>query len=187
MRDAGMQWLALNIGDGAGWDDWKVVVDRARLLDVKVFPWARCRTMTECYHLLAAADNVSFLAILNIENEFENVVSPQAVATLVHQFPELDVGISTLGWMYNDVDYRPLGHLPFLLQIFAQDMGREPDELQKIQGDCCTHARELGVTYVGVTYQTYGKAEPDWYAYWKGARSFYTGDDIGAGNWADWA
>lgn len=181
-----MLWLACNIGDGQTWDDWRIVVDRARLLGVKVFPWKRCLTMTDCYELLTVADSVGFMAILNIENEFQTVVSPKAVATLVRQFPELQVGISTVGWLYDDTDFAPLGDLPFLLQLFAQDMRRNPDELEQIQKDCCTHARDLGVTYAGVTYQTYGLAKPEWYSYWKGVRSYYTGDDIG-GNWVAWA
>lgn len=186
MKAAGIRWLAVNIGDGQRWNDWRVVIERARALEVDVFPWARCRTLVECWNLLDTADLVSFKAILNIEDEFESVCAPDKVAGVVADFPELDVGISSVAWLYNDVDFKPLAKLPMLLQIFPADNRWEPSELEAKQADCVKHARDHGFTYVGVTFQAYGAAEPSWYAYHEGVRSYYSGDDVGAGNWSTW-
>lgn len=187
MKAAGMEWLALNVGDGQEWNDWRTVIDRARPLGVVVIPWARCLTLTQCYDLLDLADLVAFHAILNIEDEFKDSVSPAKVAEIVADFPDVQVGISTVAWLYNDVDYSPLEKLPVLLQVFPADNGWSPDQIEQRQSDCVQHARDQGFTYVGVTLQTYAGAEPGWYGYLKGARSLYTGDDVGAGNWGAWA
>lgn len=186
MKDAGIQWLACNVGDGHGWEDWRIVITNARLLGVQIFPWARCRTVEECYRLCEIADSVGFQVLLNVEDEFQGGVSPTAVATILRDFPDLQPAISTVGWVYNNVDYSPLAAVPALLQLFMQDMRRDPADLEQIQKDCCLHARERGFVYLGVTYQTYGAAKPEWYEFWKGPRSYYSGDDIG-GSWADWA
>lgn len=186
MKAAGMKWLALNVGDGQHWADWQVVIDRARANDVQVYPWMRCRTLQDCWDLLDHADMVSTWGILNLEDELKDGVSPAAVAGLLDDF-DVEVGISSVAWLYNDVDFSPLAELPMLLQVFAQDNRWEPAELERKQRDCVTHARDKGFTYVGVTFQTYGEAEPDWYVYHDGTRSYFTGDDIGAGQWEAWA
>lgn len=195
MKAAGMQYLALNIGDGQHWNDWRIVVNRARALDVNVFPWARCRTADEVYALCDTADLVAFQVIVNVEDEFKDTLPPKAVATLLRDFDELEIAISMPAWAYNDVDYAPLAEYPMLLQLFPQDMRIDPSELEQKQRDCVTHARDKGFTYVGITCQTYGedgvsygKAKPEWYAYMNGGtRSLFTGDDVGASNWAAWA
>lgn len=187
MKNTGMRWLALNVGDGANWDDWRIVAQKAREIELPVMPWARCRTLQEVNALLALAKSVGFYAILNIENEFKDVLPPSVVAPRVAAYEaEVACAISTVGWVYNDVDYSPLADTPFLLQLFASDMRREPRELEQIQKDCCGHARDKGIAYLGVTFQTYFPAQPEWYSYWDGVRSYFTGDDIGGGSWAKW-
>lgn len=186
MHAAGFKWLALNVGDGHRWDDWRPVIDRARALNVVVMPWARCRTLTQCWDLLDEADLVSFQAILNVEDEFKQEVDPGLLAGVITDFPDLKVGISTVAWLYNDVDYSPLAGYPVLLQIFPADNGWDPSELEQKTKDCVAHARDKGFTYVGATVQTYAGAEPGWYGYLSGAKSLYTGDDVGAGNWEAW-
>lgn len=187
MKAAGMSWLALNIGDGQAWNDWRIVIDRARAIGVDVFPWARCRTLAECYDLLDQADLVGFRALLNLEDELETVCPPAKVAEILADFPELEVGISSVAWLYNDVDFTPFASLPVLLQIFPQDNRWEPAEIELRQQECVKHARAKGFTYVGVTVQAYGGAKPEWYGYIEGTFSIFTGDDVGAGNWAAWA
>ena len=187
IKRAGYEWLALNVGDGQKWDDWRTVIDRARDESVVALPWARCRTLAEVEDLLDMADLVSFHCILNIEDEFKTVLEPWRIAPAIADVPELQVGISSVAWLYNDVDFRPLGKLPMLLQLFPADNRWMPDELPEKQADCVRHAREHGFTYVGVTLQTYGTAQPGWYGYWKGVRSLYTGDDVGSGNWGEWS
>jgi hypothetical protein len=191
MAAAGMKWLALNVGDGQHWDDWRVVRERAKAANVEVLPWARCRTLSDCHDLLETADAFASKVILNIEDEFKDVLSPARVAAMLPDYTlqsnALDVAISTVGWVYNDVDYNPLGDYPVLLQIFPTDMRRDPAELETIQAQCVAHARDKGFTYVGVTIQAYGDAKPEWYGYIDGTFSIFSGDDVGSSNWAAWA
>lgn len=189
MKAAGMKWLALNVGDGQHWDDWLIVRERAAIVGVEVLPWARCRTLSDCHDLLETADLFASKVILNIEDEFKDVLPPSGVAALLPDYTmqshALDVAISTVGWLYNAVDYRPLSDLPFLLQVFWEDMRFDPSLMESKQRDCVLHAREKGVTYVGVTFLTV-RSQPSFYAYHNGTRSLYTGDDVGGGNWTAW-
>jgi hypothetical protein len=191
MKAAGMAWLALNVGDGHDWLSWETVRRNARAADVETFPWKRCRTLGECRELLELGSSYAAKAILNIEDEFKDVCAPAKVAELVFEYSihdaAFDVGISTVGWLYNDCTFLPLSNLPVLLQVFAADNKWAPAELQKRQAECVTHARDKGFTYVGVTYQTYAGAKPEWYAFAGGAtRSWFTADDIGGGRWGAW-
>src|SRR4029077_5712954 len=131
---------------------------------VAVLPWARVRTLTELHELMETADVFSSRVIVNIEDEFKDVLPPARVTALLSDYTfqsyALDVAISTPGWLYNDVDYHALQDYPALLQLFPQDMRRDPAELEQIQADCVKHARDKGFVYVGVTCQTYGAAEP---------------------------
>lgn len=187
MKAAGTKWLAVNLGDGFEWTDWTTVVSRGRALGVQVFPWQRCRTIVECYDLLDVADRVGFRAILNLENELETTCPPNKVAEVMADFPDLVVSFSCNGWLPNDVDFRPIAHRPVLLQLFPTDMKRNPTELPQLELDCRKHAADKGFKFIGITAQTYAGAQPSWYAYMnERPHSFYTGDDIGAGNWAAW-
>jgi hypothetical protein len=201
MHAAGMTWLALNLGDGHTWDDWRVVVTRARARAVQVIPWARCRTLAELEALLTEADLRGFRAIANIEDEFERdgdhgpaPMPPAKVREVIDDYPDLAVSFSTGGWLMNDVDYAPIAHRPVLLQVFAQDLKRPPAELPKVTADCIAHAHDKGFKHVGVTCQAYGeegvgygRAEAEWYSFLGlKPRSIYTGDDVGAGNWPSW-
>lgn len=191
-------WLALNVGDGQHWSDWQVVIDRARAANVEVLPWARCRTLVECHELLETADMFASKCLLNIEDEFKDVLPPSRVAALLPDYTlqskALDVGISTVGWLYGtdgggqaDVDYSSLTNYPFLLQVFWEDMKFDPALMEQKQADCVRHARlDKEITYVGVTFMTV-RSNPSYYAYWGGPRSWYTGDNIPAGTWSEWA
>jgi len=194
-NDGGMKWVAVNLGDGFVWEDWRIVVDRARALSVQVFPWARCRTALELHVLLEQADLVGFRAIANIEDEFERdsaggpaPLPPTLVRKIIDGFPQVAVSFSTGGWLQNDVVYTPITHRPVLLQVFPQDLKRDPADLPQITADCIQHAHDKGFRHVGVTCQAYGLAEPEWYDYLGSQpKSIYAGDDVGAGNWAAWA
>ena len=56
----------MNIGDGHKWNDWRTVIDRARALSVVVMPWARCRTLTQCWELLDQADEALGFALSDV-------------------------------------------------------------------------------------------------------------------------
>lgn len=195
MKAAGITWLTLNIGDGQSWAEWYTVITRAKALGMGVFPWARCRTLAECRLLLEAADLVGNRGILNIEDEFERApgggpapCAPDKVREVIDEYPGVAVSFSTGAWLMNAVDYTPIAHRPVLLQLFPTDMNRSPTELPQLEIDCRAHARAKGFRYIGITCQTYATAQPSWYAYMgTRPRSLYTGDDIGAGNWAAWA
>jgi hypothetical protein len=192
-------WLALNVGDGLAWSDWNAIIGLATPAGVRVLPWKRCRTLAECAELLELAERVSVRGILNIEDEFERgagpgepaACPPNKVAELLAHF-DVAVAFSTGGWLMNDVDYRPIGHRPVLLQMFPQDMHRDPSTLPQVTADCIANAHAHGFRHVGITCQTYGtdgasygKAQPEWYAFLGAApRSLYTGDDVG--DWSAW-
>ena len=187
MKTAGMDWLAMNIGDGQTWEDWKTVVDRCYQNSVVPIPWARCRTLVDLTSLMWEAEQVSFNVIANLEDELKDVLPPNKVAATFSMFDQMNIALSCPGWLYNDINYGALGRLPVLLQIFPQDAHWSFDQLEGKQDDCVEHARAKGFTWVGVTYQTYGGALPAWYSFNQGTRSYFTGDDIGAGNWEAWA
>jgi hypothetical protein len=183
-----VQWFALNLGDGQTWDRYSTLREIAKENDVLCMPWARVYDPDEVFALLYQAEQVGFHCLLNIENEFQTDLPPMTVRDLIDEFSALQVGISTVGWVYNDIDLECLADVPFLLQIFPTEF-RPPwpvDEIPQKETDCIRHARELGAVYVGTTIQTYGGAEPSWFAYQDHVRSYYTGDDIGQGGWTDW-
>lgn len=193
MKQAGMAWLALNVGDHAP-NKWTLVRSRADAASVVVFPWARLghpehgETFDDCLVklqvLYQACDAWGENCIPNVETEFKTICTPAQLA------PELDSrvhGISTVGWLYQDTDYSPITDKPFLLQVFWEDMKFDPSLMEQKQRECVYHAREKGCGNVGVTFQTV-RSLASFYAYWKGhVRSYFTGDDIGGGRWAAWA
>lgn len=192
MKAAGMQWLALNVREHAP-AEWDVVRSRADALNMPCKPWARLglpdqgETRDDCLVMLQtiyqACDAWGENGIPNVETEFERIFPPDELAAEIDHRIE---GLSSVAWLYNAVNFTPVAHLPLLLQIFKTDNRWTVDEIEKRQADCVLHAREKGFTYVGVTFQTYGGAQPSWYAYHSGTRSYFTGDDIGGGQWAPW-
>lgn len=184
---ADVGWVTLNVGDGHTWDDWQTVRDIASVNGVTVYPWQRCFNELALRHLMQLAVENGVQPLPNLEKELEGEMPPTKVERICLEYAVAVVGWSVLGWLPNDVDMSPMGQAaPVLLQLFPQDMRRDPSELEKIQRDSVVHARDLGCKNVGVTYQTYGEATPEWYEFWGGVRSYYTGDDIGAGGWSTW-
>lgn len=99
---------------------------------------------------------------------------------------------STLAWLQNGVNWRPLAETDdaVLLQIFPRDNHWAVGEIAQKMGDCVAHAREMGLTYVGVTYQTFGegveKAQPSWFNVTDYMHSTFPGNRIGHGEWGNW-
>jgi hypothetical protein len=180
-------WFAVNVGDDHAWADWGRLRATARTNGVTVYPWRRCFTPDGLHALLELASDEGVQPLPNLESELEGALPPDTVAQIVSQYPVDPVGWSTLGWLQNDVDFAPIAQRPALLQIFPTDMRLDPVELRSTQAACVRHARDKGFVNVGVTFQTYGTAKPEWYAYYAGVRSLYTGDDLGLGGWEAWS
>lgn len=183
-----VQWFALNLGDGQTWERYRVLREVAKENGVLCMPWQRLYDQDDLFGFMYAAEQVGFHALPNIENEFESTLPPSAVREVIEEFPEIHVGISTVAWIYNDIDLAPLKHLPFLLQMFPTDARWAIPEIPQKITDCIRHARvDKGLTYVGATIQTYADAEPEWFSSTEGdVRSYYTGDDMGVGGWEQW-
>jgi hypothetical protein len=193
MREAGVKWLALNVGDFP-MTAWATVLNRAAAIGVAYLPWARLAQPGEPssavqgkLELLAQVGRAwNAPAILpNYEKEAETV-SPAAVAKmlLMVDWPRL-VGFSTQGWLANDVDFGPLNAHPVLLQCFPTDAGWQPADVRQKTLQCVTHARDKGFVYVGCTFQTYADALPDWYDIASFQHSLYPGDGL-FGQWGKW-
>lgn len=167
---------------------------------MRVFPWIRlCHVNigenfeTIKRHLDLLATTALFWGEDTIVPNYEDEASvhkPESVADYL--YGTLDwgghVGWSTLAWLQNDLNWSVLNRDPALLQIFPQDNRWSVDEIQDKQDDCVAHARDLGFTYVGVTFQTYGdplKAQPDWYDL-RGSHSVFPGNVIAHGEWDNW-
>jgi hypothetical protein len=180
-------WLALNVGDGHSWEEWRQTRDIAARNGVSVYPWERCHDESYLRHLLELAEIHAVQPLPNLEQELDDGTLPAArVGKVCAEYPVTVVGWSLVAWLYADVDFLPLTDRPALLQVFPADNRWTPEELPAKQRDCIRHARRKGFLHVGVTHQTYAGAEPEWYAYHRGPRSLFTGDDMGTGNWARW-
>lgn len=182
---AGYRWLAVNVGDGFSWQAWQQVHDRARREGITVMPWRRCFDEQQLRALMQLASDLAVQPIPNLEDELETTLAPARVAAICREYPVAVAGWSLVGWLYNDVDHRPLTYAPALLQLFPFDMRFDPVDLPRKQRDCVWNARRHGFRHVGVTFQVYRGAKPEWYAYHRGTRSLYTGDDVGTG-WQAW-
>lgn len=127
----------------------------------------------------------------NYENE-ASTYSPEQVADYLYGYANWDgkTGWSTQGWLPNDVDFSPLGERgdPALLQIFPTDLKWDfhPVVIAQKMRDCIVHARQLGFTYVGVTYQTYASCYPDLFNCTDYMHSVFPGNVIAHGEWDEW-
>jgi len=188
---AGYKWAALNVADGHGWSDWQSSTPQFLAAGMRVPIWGRVANSSVAT-IQGLAVQLRRPCILDIEDEFK-VTSPLVFEREIRAARPAgftrETVISTVGWLYNDVDYKPIAHRPLLLQIFATDMRRDPSELQSVTNDCLLHARAKGFSDIGVTFQTYGDAKPEWYAFWGSrARSLFSGDAVGAASaWASWS
>jgi hypothetical protein len=192
VRAAGYQWAALDVADGHAWEDWAESRAQFSRAGLRIPIWGRVANMP-LDELLNEAIALHVPCILNIEDEFK--ATPPAVferqiraIRAAHPGYTRETVISTVGWLYNDVDYSPMRARPFLLQLFPDDMHISHADLPRVTADCIAHAKLKGLRDVGVTFQTYHDAEPDWYGYWGlRPRSLFSGDAVGAAQaWSQW-
>lgn len=198
MAAAGFEWLGLNVADHSP-AEWSTVRLRAAAAGVVCLPKARLgipengATRESCLRnleaLCATADAWSSpYLICNVETELrDGIVSAQDVAGGIGG---RYAAISSEANLYWSVDWEPLTYYPALLQIYPTDSRLEPKTPERIaewQAQCVRGARErAGFTHVGVTFQAYDHAQPEWYDRTT-AYSVFSGDDIGAGNWSQWS
>ena len=130
----------------------------------------------------------------NYEDEAAHF-SPSSVAEYLRGVLDWDgeTGWSTLAWLLNNVDYRPFARTgdSVHLQIFPRDNRWAVHEIPQKMRDCLWHARvDMGMKYVGVTYQTFGEgveqAQPSWYDCASYMHSTFPGNRIAHGQWGSW-
>jgi hypothetical protein len=191
MKTAGMEYVALNIGD-LPMEAWDVVRDRARIADVHVLPKARCYSVGIVDRLVQAARAWGSLGIIvNLEIEAKDSMPPARVRGVLDALAwDGEVGVSTEAHLYDYplVEWVPLTGPKYtaLLQMYPEDARQDPANIPAWTAQCVRHARASGYTYVGVTYQCW-RSDPNWYDR-RGTYSLAYGDDVpGTGGWAAWA
>lgn len=191
-----VDWVACNMEYAPA--QWANVRNRAKAQGAKVIPWIRLAHVEQGDTFEHVKQRLSLLMttavswgedtiLPNYENE-AGTFSPEQVADYLYGYANWDglTGWSTQAWLPNDPDFMPLVEDPVLLQIFAADNRWEPWQIPIKLGDCVAHARDKGFTYVGVTYQTYGGAQPSWYDCGAFMHSTFPGNVIPHGDWPIW-
>lgn len=194
-------WIGCNLEYAPA--QWAGARARAASLGIRVVPWIRLchvehgenfETIKQRLSLLmTTAESWGDKIILpNYEVEAETY-SPASVADYLYGFADWDgeTGWSTLAWLPNDVNFRPIADRkdPVLLQIFPKDNNWQYnyDIVHQKMGDCVYHARvDKSFDYVGVTYQTYDNISPLVFNTQDYAHSVFTGNLIGHGQWPLW-
>src|SRR5215471_2957161 len=70
VAQAGNAWSAVDIVDGAPWEDWSETIRQDRAMGMRVAIWGRVKNASVEY-LIAAQKQNQCAAILNIEDEFK--------------------------------------------------------------------------------------------------------------------
>lgn len=205
MREAGFDWVALNIGDHepARWDDVRA---RAETAGLEVVPWARLghphlgETHEDCLRKLellldTAKAWKTTRPIVNVETEIKpahlgGVITPAEIARELARGGMDEAGISTEAWLY-DMNWVPLSRYAMLLQILPRDNGWEPAEVRGRQAACEKRARDYGFAHVGTSVQTYEMADgshpqPEWFDLSGVNRSVIWGDNVAAQGAVEW-
>lgn len=152
MKNAGFNVIAVNVQKEIPLSEWDLVRVRAVNAGATLIPWCYIWTLNDLDRLLAIADDWSKgVCIVNIEKEIDlGVYSSQAVADKV---AARDVAYSSICWLYNAVNWRPMTNKPMMLQIFPYEI----PEAEKWE-DCVKHAHDMGFSCVSMTFGTYDVA-----------------------------
>lgn len=190
MYQNGYRWGAINVADN-NWSDWSVTIKRFAQAGLRTPVWGRVQN-TSVEQIMLNAIYHNRPCILNIEDEFKT----RSPADFNNEIREIRLAhpnwkkaliINTVGWLYNDIDYKPIARRPVQLQIMVDDMKLTPADLPRVTNDCIVHARDKGFSDISVTFQAFSTAHPEWYDFWKLARNYFTGDWIGAqAAWPQW-
>jgi hypothetical protein len=183
MRDAGWDFIALNIGDfpPAQWE--QKVIPKAQQAGMAYLPWCYVWNINDLAVLLAVADRWSAgVHIQNHEKQLDDGTVP--ADQIAEMTGDRDMAISTEAWLYNSVDWSWLTKYPVMLQFFPFENG-----IWDFYG-CEKHARDLGFSCVLFTLGTYdvangphsgGKEQPepgDYETAFRQPLTLYTADDL---------
>ncbi len=209
MRDAGFDWVALNVGDHEP-RRWSDLRSRAEAAGLEVVPWARLghphlgETREDCLRKLevlldAAKAWETTRPIVNVETEIKpaglgGLITPEEVARKLDRAGMDEAGISTEAWLY-DVNWVPLSRYAVLLQILPRDNRWAPGEVRSKQEACEKRAHGYGFAHVGTSVQTYEMADgsnpqPEWFDLSGLNRSVIWGDNVaaqGSDEWQRWS
>jgi len=176
--------------------EWEAIV-RPRALALNMFcgPWARMGpdgvnfNVSTLEHLIDVADKWNSPLIVNAEAELKN--SGATLTTLIAtKVGSRDAAVSVEPWLFNppSVDWKPIAHLPFLLQIFpaeAPTLWPPGSDVMAIANDCKAHAHDCGIECVYFTFGTFREQEPNYYIL-QAPYSLYLGDTMEA-NYPPWS
>jgi hypothetical protein len=193
-HQAGIRWLLLNAEHEP--HEWATIRTRCDALGVKWGYWFHCRSLGQIEWLLALSKGTRLVG-LNVEAEISTTLTPQVIADALKQTPtSAEVCTILLGWQgyvvngqHRGPDYRPIGHLPALLEIFPQPEGSDgpisdtytPPRVK--WPHCRDHGRALGLSVPLQLAQCYGVTEPGWY---DKPYSLYTLDDAARSGVEEW-
>jgi hypothetical protein len=187
MKAAGFAGVFCNIGDHAP-EAWEAIV-RPRALAQGMFcgPWARTAGAGNTWaphvleELVRVADRWGSPLIVNAESEIKES-GAEITGQIAEEVGDRDGAISMEAWLFNppSIDWRPVSHLPMLLQIFPQESPPSSDP----EG-CKWHAHECGIDCVYFTFGSYGGVKPSLFDL-ASPYSVFTGDDCG-GDYEAWS
>jgi len=182
MAASGFGAVFCNIADYA-LTEWDLVRSRAVAAGVTCGPWARVAEggsgafdPERLGRLLDVADEWGTPLIVNAESELKGSGS-EITEFIADEVADRDAAVSMEPWPFANVDWRPIGHLPILPQIFGAQWGADADDAREEWFRC-------GAECVVSTFGTYGGTSPDAYDRLS-PYGCYTADDCG-NNFVPW-
>jgi len=186
MAASGFGAIYCNVGDYPP-DEWATIRSRAVAAGVECGPWLRtAEGGTGAFDperlgfLIDLADEWGTSFIVNTEAEADH--SGDEITTFIaDEVGGRDAALSMQPWPFASVDWRPVGHLPILPQIFGEQWGKDAE-------DARTEWFRQGAQCVVDTFGTYaidGKASTPAMYHRLSPYGLYTADDCG-NNFVPW-
>jgi len=164
---------------------WTLVRQRAAAEGMFCGPWARLDPEGKEFKLEALNNLITVGRawnapyIINAEKDIDNS-GDQVTKIIAATVGSDDCAISMESWLFSAVDWRPVAHIPMLLQIFPVEapVARNP-------AACKERAHTAGVKCVYFTFGTYGGMKPGDFNL-QTPYSLFTGNAMG-GVFAPWS
>jgi hypothetical protein len=176
MAASGFGAVFCNVGDYPP-DEWATVRSRAVAAGVACGPWLRvAEEGTGAFDperlgfLLDVADEWASPLIVNAEAELKGSGS-DITEHIADEVKGRDAALSMEPWPFSNVDWRPVGHMPILPQLFGEQWGKDAEAAR-------TEWFRCGVECVVNTFGTYGGSTPAMYDRLS-PFGLYTADDCG--------